>query len=216
MSSTLPAIKRATLPASARFQILDLEDKYRNLALALATTMVSLVDLRDSYTGGHSTRVASYSRLTATVLGLPDAEVERITLAASLHDVGKIGVPDHILLKEGRLTDEEMEHMRRHSEFGWTVLRGFSGFEEAALMLLHHHERVDGNGYPGGLRSADIPLGARIIAVGDTYDALTTNRPYRNGRSHEEAVKEIARCAGSQHDRLVVDAFLAAIADEEK
>jgi len=211
MTTATLASMSAMLPASARFQILDLEDKYRNLALALATTLVSLVDLRDSYTGGHSTRVASYSRMTAAQLGLSDPEVERITLAASLHDVGKIGVPDHILLKEGRLTDEEMEHMRRHSEYGWTVLRSFNGFEEASLMLLHHHERVDGNGYPGGLKGADIPLGARIIAIGDTYDALTTNRPYRNGRSHEDAVKEILRCSGSQHDSMVVDAFLTAI-----
>jgi HD-GYP domain-containing protein (c-di-GMP phosphodiesterase class II) len=170
------------LPAFARFQILELEDKYRNLALSLATTLVSLVDLRDSYTGGHSTRVASYSRMIATELGLSDLDIERVTLAASLHDVGKVGVPDHILLKQGKLSDVEMEHMKRHSEFGWTVLRSFEGFEEASLMILHHHERIDGNGYPGQLRGADIPMGARIIAVCDTYDALTTNRPYRNGR----------------------------------
>jgi HD-GYP domain-containing protein (c-di-GMP phosphodiesterase class II) len=204
-----------TIAPTARFQILELEDKYRSLALALASTLVSLVDLRDSYTGGHSTRVASYSRLIATELDLSDAEVERIILAASLHDIGKIGVPDHILLKEGRLTDEEMEHMRRHSEFGWAVLRDCNGFEEAGLMLLHHHERIDGNGYPGRLSGSDIPLGARIIAVCDTYDALTTNRPYRKARTHEEAVKEIFRCAGAQHDRLVVDAFLSAIHAKE-
>jgi len=205
------AVRVQDATPSARFQILDLEDKYRNLALALASTLVSLVDLRDSYTGGHSTRVASYSRLIATEMGLPDMEVERVILAASLHDVGKIGVPDHILLKEGRLTDEEMEHMKRHSEFGWTVLRDFKGFEEAGLMLLHHHERMDGKGYPGRLSGFDIPLGARIIAVCDTYDALTTNRPYRKARTHEEAVKEIVRCAGVQHDAKVVDAFLSVI-----
>lgn len=211
MSTATLGYAKANLPASARFQILDLEDKYRNLALALASTLVSLVDLRDAYTGGHSTRVASYSRMIATEMGLPDAEVERIILAASLHDVGKIGVPDHILLKEGRLTDEEMEHMRRHSEFGWTVLRSFNGFEEASLMLLHHHERMDGKGYPGNLMGHDIPLGARVIAVSDTYDALTTNRPYRKARSHEEAVKEIVRCSGAQHDPRVVDAFVSGL-----
>jgi len=198
-----------TIVPSQQFRILDLEDKYRSLALSLASTLVSLVDLRDSYTGGHSTRVASYSRLIAAEMDMPDAEVDRITLAASLHDIGKIGVPDHILLKEGRLTDEEMEHMRRHSEFGWTVLRDCKGFEAAGLMLLHHHERMDGKGYPGRLSGTDIPMGARIIAVCDTYDALTTNRPYRKARTHEEAVKEIVRCSGAQHDSSVVDVFVS-------
>jgi HD-GYP domain-containing protein (c-di-GMP phosphodiesterase class II) len=206
----LPSVSKAIVP-SERFRVLDLEDKYRSLALAMASTLVSLVDLRDSYTGGHSTRVASYSRLIAAEMELPDFEIERITLAASLHDIGKIGVPDHILLKEGRLTDEEMEHMRRHSEFGWTVLRDCKGFEAASLMLLHHHERMDGKGYPGRLSGADIPIGARIIAVCDTYDALTTNRPYRRARAHEEAVKEIVRCSGSQHDSAIVDVFLSIV-----
>lgn len=205
-----PQTPNTTVP-SQRFQILDLEDKYRSLALALASTLVSLVDLRDSYTGGHSTRVASYSRLIAAEMDLPDSEVEGITLAATLHDIGKIGVPDHILLKEGRLTEEEMEHMRRHSEFGWTVLRDCKGFEAAGLMLLHHHERVDGKGYPGRLSSTDIPVGARIIAVCDTYDALTTNRPYRRARTHDEAVKEIVRCSGAQHDSAIVNVFLSII-----
>jgi HD-GYP domain-containing protein (c-di-GMP phosphodiesterase class II) len=146
--------------------------------------------------------------MIATELGLSDLDIERVTLAASLHDVGKVGVPDHILLKQGKLSDVEMEHMKRHSEFGWTVLRSFEGFEEASLMILHHHERMDGNGYPGQLRGTDIPMGARIIAVCDTYDALTTTRPYRNGRPHEDAVREIVRWSGLQHDSLVVDAFV--------
>jgi HD-GYP domain-containing protein (c-di-GMP phosphodiesterase class II) len=133
-----------------------------------------------------------------------------VVLSASLHDIGKIGVPDHVLLKPGRLTDEEFEHIRKHSEFGWMVLRNLEGMEAPALMLLHHHERFGGGGYPGDLQGEDIPLGARIIAVADAYDALTTDRPYRKGRSHEAALDEIRRHVKTQFDPAVVDAFLTA------
>ena len=199
------------LPPVARFHISKLEDKYREQVLAMASTLVSLVDLKDCYTGGHSTRVATYARLIALELNLDETELETIVMAASLHDVGKIGVPDHILLKTGRLTEEEFEHIKKHSEFGWMVLRNMEGFEEASMMLLHHHERFGGGGYPGDLQGHQIPLGARIIAVGDTYDAITTDRSYRKGRSHEEAIREIVRCKQTQFDPIVVEAFYNAM-----
>jgi HD-GYP domain-containing protein (c-di-GMP phosphodiesterase class II) len=202
------------LSKGGEFHFTEQEDRFRSQVLSVACTLVSLVDLKDSYTGGHSTRVATYSRGIGVALALEDKPLETVVLAASLHDIGKIGVPDRVLLKEGRLTDEEFEHIRKHSEYGWMVLRNLEGLEEAALMLLHHHERFSGGGYPGDLSGKEIPLGARIIAVADTYDALTTDRPYRKGRSHEEALIEIRRCVNKQFDPAVVDAFLTACAAE--
>jgi HD-GYP domain-containing protein (c-di-GMP phosphodiesterase class II) len=195
------------LSTLANYRITEQEDKFRSQILSVACTLVSLVDLRDSYTGGHSTRVASYTRRIGVRLGLEERALETIVLAASLHDIGKVGVPDHVLLKPGKLTEEEFEYIRKHSEFGWMVLRNLEGMEEASLMLLHHHERFGGGGYPGDLIGEEIPLGARMIGVADAYDALTTDRPYRRGRAHDDALAEILRCVKTQFDPLVVDAF---------
>src|SRR6266853_3774811 len=190
----VPSKSTGLAPVSTRFQSIKMADRSREQMLSMASMLVSLVDLRDCYTGGHSTRVAEYSHRIALEMGLGDEETEMLLLAASLHDIGKIGVPDHILLKPGRLTEEEFEHIKKHSEFGWMVLRNIEGFEDASMMLLHHHERFGGGGYPGDLQGYQIPLGARIIAVGDTFDALTTDRSYRKGRNEEEAIHEIVRC----------------------
>ncbi|HYR91585.1 MAG TPA: HD-GYP domain-containing protein [Terriglobia bacterium] len=193
------------------YRIAQLEDRARDQTLAMACSLVSLVDLRDRYTGGHSARVASYVRDTAVRLCLPDEETENIVLAASLHDIGKIGVPDQILLEPGKLTEEQFACIRKHSEWGWMAVRNVDGFHQAALLILHHHERLDGKGYPSRLRGTEIPLGARLIAVADTFDALTTNRPYRAAYTLDIALNELQRCAGKQLDPDVVEAFCASI-----
>jgi HD-GYP domain-containing protein (c-di-GMP phosphodiesterase class II) len=194
-----------------QYRIAQLEENSREQTLAMACSLISLIDLRDRYTGGHSARVAGYVRAVALQMDLSDQDVENVVLAASLHDIGKIGVPDHVLLKPGRLTDEEFQWIRKHPEWGWIAVRNVDGFQDASLLLLHHHERLDGNGYPGGLKGDAIPLGSRIITVADSYDALTTNRPYRNSRAPEEALAELRRCAGVQFDPAVVSAFCTAI-----
>src|ERR1041385_3927544 len=187
-----------------KYRLKELEERYRQQARAMACTLVSLVDLRDAYTGGHSGRVAGYTRGTAVRLGLSDAEIDEVVMAALMHDIGKIGVPDHILLKQGRLTSDEFAHIKRHPELGWMALKNMNDFKSISLVVLHHHERYDGGGYPGGLRGNEVPLGSRIIAVADSYDAMTTNRPYRAAMPQQTAIDELQRCSGTQFDTRVL------------
>ena len=191
-----------------RYRIMEFEDRYRKQVLAMACTLVSLVDLRDAYTGGHSSRVAGYVRSTAVRLGFRDAEVDSVVMAALLHDIGKIGVPDHVLLKRGSLAPEEFDHIKKHPELGWMALKNIDDFKSISLIVLHHHERMDGGGYPGGLKGNEIPLGSRIIAVADSYDALTTDRPYRSARTRAQAIEELLSYEKSQFDSRVLAAFL--------
>ena len=194
------------------FRVAELEDRAAQQTLAMASSLISLIDLRDRYTGGHSSRVAGYCREIALHMDLPHEQTEEIVLAAALHDIGKIGVPDSVLLKQGSLNDEEFEWIRKHPEFGWMAVRNVDGFQNASLMVLHHHERWDGKGYPGNLRGSEIPLGSTIIAVADSFDALTTDRPYRKGRTSEEAIREICRCVGTQFRAEPVRAFCDSMA----
>ena len=193
---------------SIRYQMMEMEDRYRKQVLAMACTLVSVVDLRDSYTGGHSSRVAGFSRAIGLHLGLPDSELDNVVMAALLHDIGKVGVSDHVLLKAGRLTEDEFAQIRKHPELGWMALKNIDEFKNVSMIVLHHHERMDGEGYPGRLRGEAIPLGSRIVAVADSYDALTTNRPYRPARSRQQAIDEMLSCVESQFDPRVLAAFL--------
>jgi hypothetical protein len=172
----------------------------RKLATALET--------RDPYTHGHTHRVTRYSHMIAQAMRLPPAQIDKIRTAAAVHDVGKLYVPRGIIDKPGRLTDEEFAAMKQHSAWGAAMVAPAAD-EEITAMVRHHHERVDGGGYPDGLPGEEIPLGARIIAVADTFDAITSTRSYRGAGRHSEALQVLKAEAGKQLDADVVDAFLA-------
>ena len=166
-------------------------------------------EYRDPETGTHILRMAHYSMLIAKNLGLPQQEQELILDAAPMHDVGKMGIPDHILLKPGKLTDEEMSIMRQHSVIGAEILGNSASalLQTAAEIALSHHEKYDGSGYPKGLKAEEIPLYGRIVAVADVFDALTSARPYKAAWEIDRAAKQIRDCAGTHFDPRCVDAF---------
>jgi HD-GYP domain-containing protein (c-di-GMP phosphodiesterase class II) len=151
--------------------------------------------------------VAEYAVRIAYRMGLSDGEIEELKLGALLHDIGKIGVPDAILRKPGKLDDEERAVMQRHCEYGLAIVRDIPHLNRAADLIRYHHERFEGGGYPHGIAGEEIPLAARIFSVADTLDAITSDRPYRKGRSYGEALEEIRRCSGTQFDPKVVRAL---------
>ena len=167
------------------------------------------LDAKDRYTRNHSRRVTDCSLAIAARLGFSEQDRRDLELAGLLHDIGKIGVPEAVLHKPSRLSDEEFAHIRAHPERGEAILKPIAELRQVGRMVRAHHERYDGNGYPDRLAKIDIPLGARIMAVCDTYDAMTSDRPYRNGLPHNAAVKEILKNSGSQFDPEIVDHFLA-------
>jgi putative nucleotidyltransferase with HDIG domain len=171
--------------------------------------LADTIDKRDPYTFQHSVRVAHYVTQITAQLGLPAEDVELIVSAAHVHDLGKISIDNRILFKEGRLTDQERQQVNTHSAAGAKLAGQFSMYADGADIIRHHHERWDGSGYPDGLTGASIPLGARIVAVADVYDAMTSDRPYRRALSHDVAVSELVRGRETQFDARVVDAFLA-------
>lgn len=183
----------------------ELQESYESTLHALVTAL----DFRDNETHGHSWRVVEYAMLVACKLGLEEPELTWVRRGAILHDVGKIGVSDAILRKPGKLDAEEWEEMKNHPEMGYRMLQHIKFLEPALGIVLSHQERWDGGGYPRGLEGEEIPLGARIFAVVDTFDAMTSDRPYRPALSIEKAVEEVRTFAGTQFDPTVADAFLS-------
>jgi putative nucleotidyltransferase with HDIG domain len=182
----------------------ELEESYDYTLVALAGAL----DLKDAETEGHCQRVTAFTICVAKRMGVDSNELRKIARGAFLHDIGKMGVPDHILRKPGPLTEEERAIMRRHCEIGYAVLEKIPFLREPAEIVLAHQERYDGTGYPRGLRGEDIPLGARIFAVADTLDAMISDRPYRKALPLEAAKEEIRNHAGTQFDPRVVEVFL--------
>jgi HD-GYP domain-containing protein (c-di-GMP phosphodiesterase class II) len=186
----------------------ELEQSYLQTVLTLANA----VEAKDSYTGDHIQNVARMALDVGREMGLDQRELESLRFGAVLHDIGKIGIPDSILKKPTALDAEEWKIMRQHPVIGEQIISPIRHLREASLLVRYHHERFDGKGYPDGLAGEAIPRGARILSVVDSYSAIIDQRVYKRGRSHEEAVAELSRCAGAQFDPDVVQVFLRQLA----
>ena len=184
----------------------DLEDMFFQTAESLADA----IEKRDPYTGGHTQRVTLYSLAIAKYLQLKPLEKKWLRIASVLHDIGKIGIEDQILRKPERLSPEEYEEIKHHSDIGAEIIEHVRPLRDIIPGVKHHHEQIDGKGYPDGLAGEDIPILARIVAVADTFDAMTTDRPYRKALDKKAAVREVKRCSGTQFDEGVVKAFVRA------
>ncbi len=193
------------------FQLyIDMRENYLNTVEAL----VQALEAKDTYTSGHSERVGKFSVAIAEEIKMSDEKIVFLKYAAVLHDIGKIGVSETILNKEGKLLDLEWESIRAHPVIGQTIIKKIKFLFDIGLVVRHHHERYDGKGYPDGIKGEEIPLEARIIAVADTYDAITSDRIYRKGRTHDEAIAELKRVAGTQLDPEIVEIFCKVVKSE--
>jgi HD-GYP domain-containing protein (c-di-GMP phosphodiesterase class II) len=210
-NSQIPALKVSFRSpwAPQSLRIKELEEGASALRTSVICAFNQLLDLKDLNTGVHSTRLAEWGMRVGQELGLEEEELQNLEVAALLHDIGKVGVPDSILRKPAKLNPEEYALMKKHSEYGWAVLRMLPGFERAALDILHHHESVDGRGYPAGLKGQEIPIVSRIVCVIDAFDAMVSSRPYRQGLPYEEAVRRLKEASGTQFDSAVVQCFLS-------
>src|SRR4030067_336485 len=185
------------------FNLEEIVISIKNALEALSTAL----DYRDNATEGHSQRVVQYSVEVGKALGLSSDELINLSRGTLLHDIGKIGVPDSVLRKPAKLTTAERVQMRKHVEYGYSMLKGIPFLKDASFLVLHHQEKYDGTGYPQGLKREQIVMGARIFALADTYDSMTTDRPYRKALADRDAEEEILRCRSSQFDPVVVDTF---------
>ena len=191
---------------------LDIERTYVETIMALALA----VEAKDPYSAGHSKRVGFYSRQIGELLELDEETLRMLNDAGVLHDIGKIGIKDEILLKPNPLTPDEEKIMQQHAVIGEAIVKPVRSLQRVVSLVRHHHERYDGTGYPSGLKGEEIPLGARILAVADTYDSMVTDRPYRKRLPVDQAKAELKKCAGLQYDPRVVEAFLTILANKEQ
>lgn len=199
-----------TRPAACnrdRLLVEQLEQEIVQLQNGTVSALSEMLDLKDIETGTHSTRLAEWARRIGELTEMSGTDLRDLEIGAILHDIGKNGVPEAILLKPGRLTGEERKVIEKHSEYGWAILKAIPGFGKASLLVLHHHERMDGMGYPSKLKASEIPVGARIISVIDSFDAMVSDRAYRKGLGVDEAMRRLLADAGSQFDKRIVAAF---------
>ncbi|MBL4699232.1 MAG: HD-GYP domain-containing protein [Phycisphaerales bacterium] len=187
----------------------ELYHRQHKTFIGTVKALSAAIDAKDQYTQGHSERVAMLSEMLALQVGYSEEEAERIRISGLVHDVGKIGVPEAVLCKPGRLTDEEFDAIKTHPRIGYEIMKEIPDLHDILPGVLHHHERWDGNGYPGKLAGEDIPRMARIMALADTFDAMSSNRAYRTGMSRDKVFAEFVKCAGTQFDPDLVEPFLA-------
>lgn len=204
----LALLSAVALKAGIAVDNARLYEDLRGLFYNTVETLVRTIQAKDQYTAGHSTRVSRLALLIAEKLGLTTKEKHQLYLASMLHDIGKIGVPDDLLNRPGNLSDQEMDNVRSHVQLGASMIEMLGEMHPIVPLIRHHHEAYDGSGYPDGLKGEEIPLTSRIIAVADTYDAITSDRPYRSRRTSEEAIGEITRTTGTKLDPRVAGAFL--------
>ena len=181
----------------------------------MVQTLAKTIDAKDKYTNGHSFRVSEYSVKLARRLGWADEEINLIERESLLHDIGKIGVPDAVLNKPGRLNDEEFNTIKNHTGIGKTILEGIDGMQSVADIAAYHHERFDGSGYPEGLKGTEIPAHARIISIADAFDAMSSDRVYRKGMEKDAIRRELVNGSGKQFDPEYLSVFLKLFDDGE-
>lgn len=207
-------LARTAACCMAALRVKELEEELASRQSSLVCAFNQLLDLKDLNTGVHSTRLAEWCVRVARQLGIAEDCLYQHEVAAMLHDIGKVGVPDSILKKPGPLTLEERALINRHPEYSWTILRLLPGLEQASLFALHHHENFDGTGYPAGLKGNEIPLGSRIVSVIDAFDAMVASRPYRAGLPVDEAIRRLILSSNTQFDPHIVQSFLQIVQPE--
>lgn len=209
---SLPQIMLSLLISQLHEQIEKLQNEVNE---ASAKALLKALEIKDDYTYGHSMRVAYFSRCLGHELNLSDKELKCLELSALFHDIGKIGTPEQVLNKPTRLDEDEFKVMKEHPELTGKILNEIEGFKEIAKYAMYHHERYDGRGYPAQLKEDEIPLYSRIILIADTFDAMTSSRPYRKGLDFEIAFQELRDFAGSQFDPKLVEHFITAMKKEQ-
>lgn len=216
VESGIKAISQMNLIRKINTELKDTYDKLEKAYMESIETLRFTVEAKDTYTRGHSDRVSEYSVLLGQKLGLPEQDINNLKVGGLFHDIGKIGVPDSILLKNSKLTDDEYSEIKNHPAIGAHILSNATIFKDVIPIVKHHHERFDGNGYPGKLKGEEIPYLARIAAVADAFDAMTSRRTYRDSLSLDIVKTEIEKCKGTQFDPECADAFLDILNNDYK
>ena len=210
----IPSFSTALSLLGMAAQVEELKKENREISVQAARTILKALDVKDSYTFGHSMRVAYFSLVTGHEAELSEHDMHELELSAIFHDIGKIGTPDAVLNKPSRLSEDEFQIMKQHPEKSSEILQMYPGFEKIAANARFHHERYDGKGYPLSLKGDDIPIAARIILIADTFDAMTSTRPYRKGLPYEVAFDELIQFSGTQFDPHLVKLFIQGMKKE--